>query len=331
MLSRREWMIQMVLSGAFIYAGSRMDEKKCRLGLIGVPTNSSGRPDGVAKAPSVLREAGLAEKLRRHFDLKDYGELQFKMPSPTRDPKSGIIAPESAASMISTVAEAVSDALKTSHFPIVLGGDCPVLLGALQGAKETHPSLGLLFIDGHEDAYAPHESPTGELADMELGLALGRSLKNVPGGIASLPPLIDSLNVVILGARDADVIRKDGSHSLRGLVEVHSASEIARENLIAVTKQAIAKISRGMKDFWLHVDLDVLSSMALSAVDYPQPGGLNWEQLREICKTATASPSLAGIDITIYNPDLDPSHKQATKIVDFITEIVGVLCQRGGG
>ena len=153
----------------------------------------------------------------------------------------------------------------------------------------------------------------------------------MPGGIASLPPLIDSLNVVILGARDADVIRKDGSHSLRGPVEVHSASEIVRENLIVVTKQAIAKISRGMKDFWLHVDLDVLSSMALSAVDYPQPGGLNWEQLREICKTATASPSLAGIDITIYNPDLDPGHRQAARIVDFITEIVGVLCQRGGG
>jgi arginase family enzyme len=117
-----------------------------------------------------------------------------------------------------------------------------VLLGALLGAKETHRSLGLLFVDGHEDAYAPHESPTGELADMELGLALGRSLKNVPGGIASLPPLIDSLDVVLLGVRDADVIRKDGSHSLRGLVEVHSASEIVRENLIAVTKQAIAKI-----------------------------------------------------------------------------------------
>jgi arginase family enzyme len=27
---------------------------------------------------------------------------------------------------------------------------------------------------------------------------------------------------------------------------------------------------------WLHLDLDVLSSEAFAAVDYPQPGGLGW-------------------------------------------------------
>ena len=37
-----------------------------RLGLIGVPTNSSGRDDGVARAPSVLRGAGLVDALTLH-------------------------------------------------------------------------------------------------------------------------------------------------------------------------------------------------------------------------------------------------------------------------
>ena len=34
------------------------------LGIIGIPTNSSGAPDGVARAPKVLRQAGLMGALR---------------------------------------------------------------------------------------------------------------------------------------------------------------------------------------------------------------------------------------------------------------------------
>jgi arginase len=110
-------------------------------------------------------------------------------------------------------------------------------------------------------------------------------------------------------------------------VDIRSASEISNQDLPVVTKQAIGKILQKTKSFWLHVDLDVLSSEALSAVDYPQPGGLTWEQLTTICKTATANPSLAGMDVTIYNPDLDPGHKHAPRIVQFITDIAENLCR----
>jgi prepilin-type processing-associated H-X9-DG protein len=36
--------------------------------------------------------------------------------------------------------------------------------------------IGMLFVDGHEDVYTPHESTFGEAADMELGLALIREI-----------------------------------------------------------------------------------------------------------------------------------------------------------
>lgn len=32
---------------------------------------------------------------------------------------------------------------------------------------------GLIFVDGHEDAWDPHRSGTGEAADSEIALALG--------------------------------------------------------------------------------------------------------------------------------------------------------------
>lgn len=45
------------------------------LALIGVPANSSGTVDGVARAPAVLRQRGLAAALARHPGFADAGDL----------------------------------------------------------------------------------------------------------------------------------------------------------------------------------------------------------------------------------------------------------------
>jgi len=42
------------------------------IGLLGVPTNSAGTTDGVARAPQALREADLATS-SAHAEVHDYG------------------------------------------------------------------------------------------------------------------------------------------------------------------------------------------------------------------------------------------------------------------
>jgi arginase len=56
---------------------------------------------------------------------------------------------------------------------------------------------------------------------------------------------------------------------------------------------------------------------ALGAVDYPQPGGLDWDQLGELTAAALAVPGCAGWTVAIYNPDLDPGGRQVGRIVDW--------------
>jgi arginase len=186
-----------------------------RLGIIGVPTNSSGTTDGVARAPQALRSAGLIDALQQVYDVKDYGDVAVLAPTRERSQTSGIIAEQSLISMILGVQQAVGSALSESRFPLVLGGDCPVLLGCLAAVQSRLARVGLLFVDGHEDAYPPHRSITGEAADMELGLALGSvPAPGLPADLAKLLPLVRTDEIGVLGARDAALLRAEGVRSL---------------------------------------------------------------------------------------------------------------------
>ena len=241
--------------------------------IIGVPTNSSGNIDGVARGPSALRQAGLIEELANYFDVHDYGDVLFSQPVPEKGVCSGIIAERSLISMIYAVRTAVNSVLIENRFPLVIGGDCPLLLGCLAAARDRHHRIGMLFVDGHEDAYTPHQSPTGEAADMELGLALGREIVGLPLGIAGLIPMIKLANVAVLGRPDKKTLREASVYSLSEEVDFYDDKALRNENVEDLTRYVLSRLQEGTDGWWLHVDLDVLSTNSLPAVDYPQPEG----------------------------------------------------------
>jgi arginase len=67
--------------------------------------------------------------------------------------------------MTGRVGEAVSAARRSGRFPLLIGSDCPVILGALAALQAGQDRPGLLFGNGHEDAWPPRLSPAGEAAD----------------------------------------------------------------------------------------------------------------------------------------------------------------------
>jgi arginase len=236
-----------------------------------------------------------------------------------RSLESGLLAEESLVSMISGVVHAVGEAWALRRFPLLLGCDCPVLIGALAAGRAAFGDIGLLFVDGHEDAWPPKTSPTGEAADTELGLALGFTKASLPGELATILPLVRPEATAMLGPRDADELSQFGVSSLRNSVWFRSSGELtgAIERDSALGLEHVVAASR---HFWLHVDLDVLSTEAMSAIDYPQPGGLSWGDLSEITTRALAHPACAGWSVVIYNPDLDEDRTGAHEIVRYIEE-----------
>jgi len=286
--------------------------------LIGVPTNSAGKTDGVARAPAVLRQAGLVDALRRSCDIRDDGDVSFLRPMERRDPESGIIAYRSQASMVRNVRTKVRGTLQEGRFPLVIGGDCPILLGCLAAAKEVQ-STGLIFVDGHEDAYPPHRSPTGEAADMELGFALGLETPTLIRRAMGSESVVHPSQVCILGPRDREILQRAGIRSLDdGSTPFYNANAVRRGGLGTLARKAVRRVASKAGALWLHVDLDVLSTRSLSAVDYPQPGGLTWGQLESLTTVALASGRAVGMDVAIYNPDLDPERRGARRIVRYL-------------
>jgi arginase len=296
--------------------------------VIGVPFNSSGRGNGVALAPGALRRAGLLAGLAAAgLEVSDAGDVGAGAVAPRRSARSGLLAEEALVVAIHNTGKAVAAAHQAGRFPLVLGGDCPVMLGGLAASRERYGSVGLVMVDGHQDNYPPRQSGTGEAADSELFLALGLPAEGLPVELEVLTPLLQPHQVSLLGPRDEATIVRDGVDSLRGTVPMHTDVEVIVRGPAAVAAQAAQDVRATAASWWLHVDLDVLASAALGAVDYPQPGGLSWEQLGDLTAAALAVPGCVGWTVAIYNPDLDPDGGGARRIVDYLAGMAARLAQ----
>jgi arginase len=57
-------------------------------------------------------------------------------------------------------------------------------------------------------------------------------------------------------------------------------------------------------------------------VDYRHPGGMTWQEAAQILGGLLASDSARGLEVTIFNPRLDPDGRIAQRLSDLITNSV---------
>jgi arginase len=264
--------------------------------------------------PAALRDAGLVQRL----GVADLGDVRAPIADATRDADTGIVGYRDVVNATAAIQETTGALLTDGRRPLVVGGDCTILVGIGRALAQDAPGAGLVFVDGHFDTYDGGNSPTGEAADMDLALVLGRG----PAELCETGPLLDPTNVVVLGPRDrADMQRDHALDPAAVGASVIDETEIRRSGTGAVAAH-IDDALRPAAGVWVHVDLDVLSTAAMPAVDYPQPGGLDWSQLSDLLRPRVVDPHFLGMDVTILNPTLDRDGGAAARTVDFLVDLL---------
>jgi len=286
------------------------------LAVLDAPSNLGLRPPkpgvvpGCYKLAGALRDQGLLSRLGAEdarcvvpprYDLTDWS------------PGDGVFNAAAMAGYTSRLAERIGWLLDSDRFPVVLGGDCSILLGAAL-ALRARGRYGLAYFDGSADFLRLAKAGRiGAAAGETLALVTGRGQPDLTD-IAGLGPYVRDSDIVVLGNRDDD---EDVPNLAEAGILGFTAPTIQTDPATALA----STLSRfdGLDGFWVHLDVDVLDLDVLPAVDAPDPGGLTYAGLIELLRPLLADERCTGCHVTIYDPDLDPDGRYAAELADALS------------
>jgi arginase len=276
------------------------------------------RPTGVELLPKALLRHDLAKRLNaRHA-------ARLKVPAyhAALDPETLTLNAHSIAQWSPELADAVGEVLDRGEFPVVLGGDCSIVLGPTLALKR-RGRYGLLFVDGHADFYQPEANPNGEAASMDLAFATGHG-PALLADIEGLGPLVREEDVFVFGFRDEEEQREYGSQPLPTGLLAYDLAKVRELGVDAASTAAVKHLTRPeLQGFFIHVDADCLNDEVMPAVEYRQPDGLTPEELRRTIEIAMASGKAMGIEVTVYNPNLDEDGEAGRKLAQVLADALG--------
>jgi arginase len=259
----------------------------CNLGL---RPPAPGVEPGVRRLADALRACGLVERL----SAGDAGRV---------DPPAYVSVPVNRAALTGytrDLAARLGELLEAGARPLVLGGDCSILLGACLALRR-RGRFGLVHVDGHLDFRHPGWSAgAGAVAGEDLAGVTGR-LEPELSSIDGLGPYVLDADAVHLGDREGDPGERAAIASTR--ITVLDLASL-RGGAFAVPEVP----------YWLHVDADVIDSALLGAVDSPAPDGLTFDELAALLRRLL--PGAVGMQVTVFDPDLDPDGSQARALTD---------------
>jgi arginase len=259
--------------------------------IIGVPYDLDQPYVGKGEAPDALLDHGLAQRLgalgyttvlAEMIDLPDSDE-----PVATRIGR-----------LMTKVGYEVARSRAAGFFPLIVGGDCMVALGAMSGLLDP-PNTAVAWIDAHGDFNTPETTISGYLGGMPLACAVGRGLADLREQCKLATP-VPERNVVLIGARDLDPAEE--RLLLESSVALVRGPELERNP--AALDRALQGIG-SLPQLYLHVDIDVLDPVEAPGVDYPVAGGLRLDALTRIVQATVGLGNIAALAITAVNPEKD--------------------------
>jgi arginase len=283
---------------------------------LGLRPPSPGHIPGTRFMPRALVDAGLLDALPLA------GHTTLPEPPYASDPDgvSGIRNHREVIRFTSALDKVITASMKAGRFPVVVGGDCSVVLGPAVSLRRLG-RFALVHFDGHNDF--GHEGNWGKpypnVAGSDLAIVTGRGPRALTD-IDGLKPYFLDEDVFQLGEKAE---AKSPTYTFKDfpLTSIHRVplSDVKADGIDAATRHIGRMIAAAqVKGFWLHVDLDVIDSTLMPAVDSPENCGLNWSEFDSALGAFLRDPKLVGLNIGIFDPELDPTGEHARRIATIL-------------
>ena len=286
--------------------------------VLEAPSTLGLAADGVEGLPDRLLELGLAQRIH----ARRAGRVAAPPKDPAPDPETRTLNARAMAAWSPKLADAVEAVLDAGEFPVVLGGDCTIVLGSMLALRR-RGRYGLFFIDGNADFFQPEAEPNGEGASMDLAFVTGHG----PALLTDLEgrrPLVRAQDAVAFAYRDHEDQAAYGSQPLpRELwaFDLHALRSLGVER---AARAAVDHLTRPELDgFFIHLDADCLDDAIMPAVDFRLPGGLSWDELEAALEIALASGKAVGLEVAIYNPRLDADGAAGRGLTEVLAAALG--------
>jgi agmatinase len=248
--------------------------KKSKVAIMQVPYDKTTTYiHGTSKGPSAIIDAS------RYMELYDdeLNQETFRIGIYTAEPLD--VAKLSSEEMVEKVCVSTAELLKAGKFPVILGGEHSVSIGAVKAFKEVYPNISVLHLDAHYD-----------LRDEYFGSKLNHGC--IARRISEICP------VVQVGTRSMSKEEKDFLASQpNGKVKSISVYDILDTPMWKdKTTNALSE------NVYVTIDLDVFDPAIVPAVGTPEPGGIGWYETLDLLRDVSKDKKIVGFDVVELCP-----------------------------
>jgi agmatinase len=255
-----------------IYGGLTKEETKfepARIVILPVPFDATSTwIKGANKAPEAIMEASANMEL---YDIETQQEVYY-VGIHTAKPIKESSNPQK---LMAEVHKQVKGLIEKEKFPVLIGGNHSISIGAFKAFAEKYPDLTILQLDAHADLRDTYNKSKYNHA---CTMARAKEFAHiVQVGIRSM------------SADESKIIEVD---------RVFYAEKIRDNNLWMV--EAIMKLT---KNVYITIDLDVFDISVMPSSGTPEPGGLSWYTVLEFLKKVNENINIVGFDVTELCPN----------------------------
>lgn len=296
---------------------------KNEISLIGVPMDLGQLRRGVDMGPSAIRYAGIIERLEKlNYTVHDLGNID--VPRPRKYEMESGVKLRNLSEVIETnklLAEKTDEQVQLGCFPLVLGGDHSIAIGAIAGVAKHYNNLGLIWYDAHGDMNTDETTPSGNIHGMPLAANLGLGNEKLTS-ILFKGPKVKPENVVLIGIRDLDEAEKQMIKDLN--MKIYTMHEIDRLGMPRVIEETINYFKeRNADGVHLSFDLDAIDPSEAPGVGTPVIGGISYRESHLALEMLAESDIITSAEFVEVNPMLDERNKTANLTVALAGSLFG--------